>query len=309
MANNQKKMKNKLKEVKSNPLKLFGIVYPYIFILGLALGFLYINNMDNISRQKIPPKLQDTAAVSDLPVVEPRTVPPINIMELSQPNQQLVDEGSKIFAATCVSCHGADGMGNGPAAASLNPAPRNFTNKDGWVNGPKLSSIFTTLTEGIAGSGMIAYDYLTPKERISLAHYIRSTFVPNPPLDTKDELTALDQTYNLSQGKEIAAQIPVAEATKLVLNETDQKVKKLNEVFNKILADKSSNGVKLFNKVTTDKMKALTLISNTNNWQQNEDAFINSIASDASQNGFNGEVFKLNNKEWDELYRYVSSYF
>ncbi len=309
MVNNQNKMKNKLEEVKSNPLKLFGMVYPYIFILGLALGFLYINNMDNISRQKVPPILQDTTAVSDLPVVEPRTVPPIDIMELSKPNQQLIDKGAKLFSGTCVSCHGAEGKGDGAAAAALNPPPRNFTNKEGWVNSPKISGIFTTLSEGIAGSGMIAYDYLTPEERISLAHYIRSSFVPNPPLDTKDELTALDQTYNLSSGREIAAQIPVAEAIKLIEKETDQKVKKLNEVFNNILADKSSNGAKLFNKVTSDKMKALTLISNTNNWRQSEEAFVNSIANSVSQNGFNGEVFKLKNDEWDELYRYVSSYF
>lgn len=31
------------------------------------------------------------------------------------------------FATVCATCHGADGTGNGPASASLNPKPRNYT--------------------------------------------------------------------------------------------------------------------------------------------------------------------------------------
>src|SRR5262245_18136635 len=31
------------------------------------------------------------------------------------------------FEQTCALCHGLDGTGNGPAAVSLNPKPRNYT--------------------------------------------------------------------------------------------------------------------------------------------------------------------------------------
>jgi mono/diheme cytochrome c family protein len=34
-----------------------------------------------------------------------------------------LQRGGEIFAVQCVSCHGEDGMGTGPAAAGLNPAP------------------------------------------------------------------------------------------------------------------------------------------------------------------------------------------
>jgi mono/diheme cytochrome c family protein len=37
------------------------------------------------------------------------------------------DEAAAMFASVCATCHGADGTGNGPASASLNPKPRNYT--------------------------------------------------------------------------------------------------------------------------------------------------------------------------------------
>lgn len=36
-------------------------------------------------------------------------------------------DAKRTFATVCATCHGADGTGNGPASASLNPKPRNYT--------------------------------------------------------------------------------------------------------------------------------------------------------------------------------------
>ena len=36
-------------------------------------------------------------------------------------------EAKRTFMTVCATCHGADGSGNGPAAESLNPKPRNYT--------------------------------------------------------------------------------------------------------------------------------------------------------------------------------------
>lgn len=36
-------------------------------------------------------------------------------------------EAQQMFAQVCSACHGMDGTGNGPAAASINPKPRNYT--------------------------------------------------------------------------------------------------------------------------------------------------------------------------------------
>jgi caa(3)-type oxidase subunit IV len=86
----------------------------------------------------------------------------------------LVEKGKTIFAGQCVACHGANGEGNGPAAASLNPPPRNFHQSAGWKNGRKVSMIFKTLKEGIPGSAMASFATLASDDRWALTHYVIS---------------------------------------------------------------------------------------------------------------------------------------
>src|SRR5918996_300744 len=40
-----------------------------------------------------------------------------------------VEEGKKLYGQFCASCHGQSGKGDGPAAAALNPKPRDHTDK------------------------------------------------------------------------------------------------------------------------------------------------------------------------------------
>ena len=80
--------------------------------------------------------------------------------------------GKEIFTNNCVSCHGENGEGNGPAAAALNPKPRNFKAPTGeWKNGKDVAGITKTLKEGIA-PGMASYSYLKEEEIAALANYI-----------------------------------------------------------------------------------------------------------------------------------------
>ena len=220
-------LKKKYEKFKSEPGRIFGLIYPYILVVMVAAGLYYISNLNEIARQRINPALPDTTKQEDLKIVEPRTIPPVNILEISKPTDDLIAKGKETFTTVCASCHGEDGKGDGPASTALNPKPRNFISKEGWKNGPKLSQIYQTLEEGIPGSGMISYNYLVPLERIALAHYIRQTFVPDPPTDTENELLALDQTYSLSNGKEISAQIPVQSAINIIIKESDSQIQNL----------------------------------------------------------------------------------
>ena len=74
----------------------------------------------------------------------------------------------------CAFCHGASGRGDGPAAATMNPRPRNFTSPDGWTNGYDLPAIFQTLSAGVPGTSMASFDYLSKSDRMALAHYVQS---------------------------------------------------------------------------------------------------------------------------------------
>ena len=38
-------------------------------------------------------------------------------------------EARQLFDTVCYTCHGKDGTGTGPASATLNPKPRNYTDK------------------------------------------------------------------------------------------------------------------------------------------------------------------------------------
>lgn len=44
-------------------------------------------------------------------------------------------QGKTLYEQHCTICHGAEGKGNGPAAASLSPHPADFTKPQFWEGG------------------------------------------------------------------------------------------------------------------------------------------------------------------------------
>jgi mono/diheme cytochrome c family protein len=298
-------IKNKLQELKSKPDSIFGLTYPYVFILITIIGFLYVFNLNYIARQNVNLPLPDTNVQADLPVLQAKNIPPVDISKIGEPTPELLAEGKKIFTTVCFSCHGEGGKGDGTAGSALNPPPRDFTSMKGWKNGPKLTQIYKTLQEGIPGSGMASYEYLTPEEKFGLAHYIRTTFVPVPPKDSPENLEILDQLYNLSKGTEIPAQIPVSAAARFIINENDSRVQNINRILTIISGNKSDPAVRLFDKVTNNKFRALVSLERSTDWKQNEQLFINMIINNINLNGFNRQVFNLSGNDWDMLHSYL----
>lgn len=75
--------------------------------------------------------------------------------------------GSELFAQNCASCHGAQGRGDGVAAATLLPAPANLTLKQ--FSTERLSYV---LDHGVYGSAMPAWRDLAEQDRAALVLYV-----------------------------------------------------------------------------------------------------------------------------------------
>ena len=63
-------------------------------------------------------------------------------------NSQAILRGGKLYADNCMSCHGADGKGSGPAAAALAHAPADLTNHFHNSPGDGDAYLFWRVSEG-----------------------------------------------------------------------------------------------------------------------------------------------------------------
>ena len=68
------------------------------------------------------------------------------------PAMNATEQSQKMFETVCAMCHGADGTGNGPAAANLNPQPRNYTDA-AWQASVTDEEIKKTILLGGQGVG------------------------------------------------------------------------------------------------------------------------------------------------------------
>ncbi len=293
-----KKIQELVDFVKANPVHLVAVTYPYLLVVVLGLGLFFIAHNNTLFQNTIPPKLKDTlSVVPELPVQEPRIASAVDVKALSAPSEAMIAKGKQLFTTTCVSCHGQEGKGDGVAGAALNPKPRNFHATEGWKNGRKVTEIYKTLQFGIQGSGMAAFDYISPEERISIISYIR-TFMTDAPKDTPEELAALDQTYKLSQGTKVPGQIPIAGAEKLYERDNAAKKQKVATAIEKLKKIDAS----VFNSVTDNREKALATLVNSSQWSVSTDNFKNIVKLNISRNGFKPNFNLLSDEEVSGLY-------
>ncbi len=82
-------------------------------------------------------------------------------------------EGAALFAKTCVQCHGAEGRGNGPSAAGLDPKPSNFHDAERMTDISPFQA-FNAIRLGVPGTGMAAFTDLSDQQAWALAFYVVS---------------------------------------------------------------------------------------------------------------------------------------
>jgi len=289
-------------------LKYYGIIYIIILVLVVILGITYTGSINYITINKLTPSVykNDSVRADDIPYIKGSKTEPIDINKAVISTSEIISKGKNLFETNCSGCHGTEGKGDGVAGATLNPKPRNFHSEEGWKNSPKISGIYKTLQEGIPGSGMASYSTLTPEERFSIIHYVR-TFLPNAPKDSQDELAELDMTYNLSQGMKQPNQIPVSVAEEKLISENLFREQKMNMILEKINNDKTSPEAIIFREITYDMNKALMTLMGNSKWMKSESQFSDYISHYSFAKGFNGKVSSLSGDELSALYRYLKT--
>lgn len=299
------KEKNIITQFFEEPGRIFGLLYPYIFILLLIVGLYYLDVKNFVGKQKVPVREGIVIrAWEDIPLAEARTTPPVDVESLSVPSENLLSKGRELYATNCASCHGDAGRGDGIAGAGLNPPPKDFTDQANWRNGATISGIYTSLYEGIPGTGMVMYSYLPPEDLFALTHVVR-TFVPDPPADTQEEIEELDFTYKLSEGVELPPQIPVMKAKEFIASETTEYMQKIQDVLSTIEHDADRPAVVLFDQITTNRQKAVTTLLQQNNWKRSESSFVELVTSNLVTNGFSTRAASLSSEEWSVVYLYL----
>lgn len=155
---------------------------------------------------------------TDYPATARQVIPPIDPATVMTPNPALMARGKAVYAQTCATCHGVDGKGDGPGGTGLTPKPRNFTVKAAWKNGTRVEDIYKTLEEGIKGSSMVSYAYLSKKDRMALAHVVQSLGAYDHGASDPKAIAALEKLF-ASAGEVIPNRIPVSRAVDLLCRE------------------------------------------------------------------------------------------
>ncbi len=293
------------RDLLKKPEKLFP--YAFLYFLGalFLLGMMYLWNINSVGANAIAPAaLKDSSAfIQDIPFQAPVMLPPVDIRTASVASDSLIARGRELFRGNCIACHGESGMGDGPSAATLNPKPRNFHSLSGWTNGSKVSQIYRTLEEGIVKNGMASYNYLPPVDRFALAHFIR-TLSPGQPVDSPEDLEALESAYQLSKGKAVPGQIPLKKAEEILVREGAPEAARAKKFGESLAVDGGpAAGLLRRNASSLERVAVTTLGAPLPGLEE----FIRARCGAPALYGLKPAVNRLSRGDWSTIYSYLDS--
>jgi mono/diheme cytochrome c family protein len=273
-----------------------------LLLVGLAIW--YSETMPTVSGPPRPLVSEVVVAEDlvfpddDVSPLKGKQLPPIDVMKAAAGGPDPVRAGAELFAANCSTCHGPAGRGDGPAGAGLSPPPRDLTRIAGWEERTRVSDLFRTLTRGLPGTQMPAFDYLSHEERFGLVHFVRS-LTSGHATDTRESLGLLDRDFVLSEGSREPNRVPLATALELVLNEASPGWEEDEQI--------KAPGAEIFDRVCdpagTDRIR--TLLAADRSWRNSVQRLKSLASSGTPSNGFSPEVKLLNDDDWQQLQSYL----
>lgn len=95
------------------------------------------------------------------------------------PTPESLAQGERIYRSSCAVCHGADGRGDGPAAATLYPRPVDFWAHFGSGHTHPDGRLYYWITNGMTGTGMPGFkNHLSEADRWNVINFIKVEFTP-----------------------------------------------------------------------------------------------------------------------------------
>ena len=90
--------------------------------------------------------------------------------------------GQALYTQNCLSCHGANGDGKGPAALGLVPPAIAFSDKN-RARERSVFALYQVIEQGISGTSMASFGVLPPEDRWDLALYVGAFAFPESAAD------------------------------------------------------------------------------------------------------------------------------
>jgi mono/diheme cytochrome c family protein len=226
---------------------------------------------------------------TDTPITARQVIPPIDPKTVLTPNPELMARGKALYAQTCVPCHGIYGKGDGPAGKGLTPAPRNFTANAGWKNGTRLEDVYRTLDEGLKGSSMASYNYLSKKDRMALAHVVQSLGAFDHGSSDPKAIAGLEKLF-AGAGEVIPNRIPLRLAVDHLVQEFQAAPPLKNRAASPILQE-----------AVLDPIRAAQTLAGILGWQTSERVLAKALLPGLPGNGFAPAVAGYSPARWKEL--------
>ena len=289
-----------------NEEELRRLISTLVFVLGgLILGGLFasivVPGLRNANQPETPtavaPVVGDSGWLdpTEFPPQRGAVIPPVDPQTLMTPSTALTARGKTLFESNCTACHGPKGRGDGPAAATMSPPPRNFTSPDGWTNGYNEPAIFKTLSEGVNGTSMSPFDYLPKKDRMALVQYVQSLGAFPHDTATAQALDALSREL-ASAGEKTPNKIPVSLA-----------MSKLEEEYTlapTLAIDRydQSPGADLLRRVVVNPHRASQFLFQSRVWRGSYRGLAPMLVRQTPTDGFSTNSASLTTAEWQLLY-------